>query len=261
MSFATRSGSSLQQQKQQIDAINEKFKSEASSARPPLTSDEITTFKRNNLITTLKQMPFEDLHELAVCCENEVISRRERRTREVGKSFEDDDWRCKPRESTVGTDIHLTKEQGGSAASEGSQRPTATSKDQRMTVNVGGTYFMTSAETLCRESGSALTMWLTEMNDSSTDDEELFFDRSPELFSRILNYLRGDDTIVEDMSNVELRRLLKETEFYSLSRLTEMVEARLLSTRATPSQKSKQSGVGGIVNWGEQESTERLKQS
>jgi hypothetical protein len=261
MSFTTRSGSSLQQQKQQIDAINEKFKSEGSSDRPPLTSDEITTFKRNNLITTLQQMPFEDLHELAVCCENEVISRRGRRSREVGKSCEDEDWRCKPRESTGGSNSRRTKEQNSNMPSEGCLRPVVTSKDQRVTLNVGGTYFMTSAETLCRESGSALTMWLTEMNDSSTDDEELFFDRNPEVFARILNYLRGDDTIVEDMSDVELRRLLRETEFYSLSRLTEMVKARLSSTRATPSQKSKQTGFGGLVNWGEQDSTERLKQS
>ena len=58
--------------------------------------------------------------------------------------------------------------------------------------------------------------------DSRPSDEEIFIDRDPTHFRHILNYMRGSLTF--PLATLEIRELIKEAEFYSLSKLVQSLQ-------------------------------------
>ncbi|XP_058808966.1 BTB/POZ domain-containing protein KCTD3 isoform X2 [Phymastichus coffea] len=84
-------------------------------------------------------------------------------------------------------------------------------------LNVGGTRFSTSRQTLSWIPDSFFTALLSNRIASRRDDSgALFIDRDPKIFSVILNYLRTKDI---DLKDVNIRTLRHEAEYYGITPL------------------------------------------
>ncbi|XP_043241119.1 BTB/POZ domain-containing protein KCTD3-like [Amphibalanus amphitrite] len=84
-------------------------------------------------------------------------------------------------------------------------------------LNVGGTRFSTSRQTLTWVQDTFFTAMLSGRISSMRDETgAIFIDRDPKLFGVILNYLRTRDI---DLSSVDLDALRHEAEFYGLQPL------------------------------------------
>ncbi|XP_067211454.1 BTB/POZ domain-containing protein KCTD3 isoform X3 [Linepithema humile] len=106
-------------------------------------------------------------------------------------------------------------------------------------LNVGGTRFSTSRQTLTWIQDSFFTALLSNRIDSHKDETgALFIDRDPKLFSIILNYLRTKDI---DLKNVDIRTLRHEAEYYGI---TPLVKRLILCEDLT------QSSCGDVLFYG-----------
>ncbi|XP_024881457.1 BTB/POZ domain-containing protein KCTD3 isoform X1 [Temnothorax curvispinosus] len=106
-------------------------------------------------------------------------------------------------------------------------------------LNVGGTRFSTSRQTLTWIPDSFFTALLSNRIDSHKDETgALFIDRDPKLFSIILNYLRTKDI---DLKNVDIRTLRHEAEYYGI---TPLVKRLMLCEDLT------QSSCGDVLFYG-----------
>ncbi|CAK9813428.1 BTB/POZ domain-containing protein KCTD3 [Anthophora quadrimaculata] len=106
-------------------------------------------------------------------------------------------------------------------------------------LNVGGTRFSTSKQTLTWVPDSFFTALLSNRIASHKDEiGALFIDRDPKLFSIILNYLRTKDI---DLKNVDLRTLRHEAEYYGI---TPLVKRLILCEDLT------QSSCGDVLFYG-----------
>ncbi|XP_020706561.2 BTB/POZ domain-containing protein KCTD3 isoform X2 [Athalia rosae] len=84
-------------------------------------------------------------------------------------------------------------------------------------LNVGGTRFSTSRQTLSWVPDSFFTALLSGRISSLRDETgALFIDRDPKIFSVILNYLRTRDI---DLKHADLRALRHEAEYYGIAPL------------------------------------------
>ncbi|XP_012275809.1 BTB/POZ domain-containing protein KCTD3 isoform X2 [Orussus abietinus] len=84
-------------------------------------------------------------------------------------------------------------------------------------LNVGGTRFSTSRQTLTWIPDSFFTALLSNRIASRRDENgALFIDRDPKMFSIILNYLRTRDI---DLRNMDIRTLRHEAEYYGITPL------------------------------------------
>lgn len=101
-------------------------------------------------------------------------------------------------------------------------------------LNVGGTVFKATRDTLTSEPTSFFTGLLSgNFTTDGEDDEsgELFIDRSPKHFGLILSHLRSDGDVlhmVQEMSNADKVDLLQEAKFYQVQSLKEMISEMLL---------------------------------
>ncbi|CAB0029078.1 unnamed protein product [Trichogramma brassicae] len=106
-------------------------------------------------------------------------------------------------------------------------------------LNVGGTRFSTSRQTLSWIPDSFFTALLSNRIASRRDESgALFIDRDPKIFSVILNYLRTKDI---DLTGVNIRTLKHEAEFYGI---TPLVKRLMLCEDLT------QSSCGDILFYG-----------
>jgi hypothetical protein len=65
-------------------------------------------------------------------------------------------------------------------------------KRELITLNVGGTKFITSLDTLIGEPNTVFAHMFGGIFENKPNEEnEYYFDRDPELFPLILNYMRG----------------------------------------------------------------------
>ena len=98
----------------------------------------------------------------------------------------------------------------------------------RLRLNVSGTVFVTSRETVCVRPDSFFARLLA--HDSS---EEVFVDRDPTHFRWILNYMRGSCVLPND--RLTLRELRVEADFYLLTELTTAIDEALCHATQSPS--------------------------
>eukprot|EP00112_Aurelia_sp_Birch-Aquarium-sp1_P013749 Seg2933.1 transcript_id=Seg2933.1/GoldUCD/mRNA.D3Y31 product="BTB/POZ domain-containing protein KCTD9" protein_id=Seg2933.1/GoldUCD/D3Y31 len=110
-----------------------------------------------------------------------------------------------------------------------SKFPVASSNDEWLTLNVGGTRFVTTRTTLTKDPDSMLTrMFSSEDNGwcSRVDGQGAFLiDRSPVYFEALLNYLRQGTLILNE--RVDAKGVLEEAKFYGLSKVVDELEHRI----------------------------------
>ncbi|XP_017895853.1 PREDICTED: BTB/POZ domain-containing protein KCTD5 isoform X2 [Capra hircus] len=115
------------------------------------------------------------------------------------------------------------------------QRPGSVSKWVRL--NVGGTYFLTTRQTLCRDPKSFLYRLCQADPDLDSDKDETgayLIDRDPTYFGPVLNYLRhGKLVINKDLAE---EGVLEEAEFYNITSLIKLVKDKIRERDSKASQ-------------------------
>uniref|UniRef100_A0A671KHS4 BTB/POZ domain-containing protein KCTD5-like n=1 Tax=Sinocyclocheilus anshuiensis TaxID=1608454 RepID=A0A671KHS4_9TELE len=104
-------------------------------------------------------------------------------------------------------------------------------------LNVGGTYFVTTKQTLCRDPKSFLYRLCQEDPDLDSDKDETgayLIDRDPTYFGPILNYLRHGKLIIN--KNLAEEGVLEEAEFYNIASLVRLVKERIQDNENRTSQ-------------------------
>ncbi|XP_044157993.1 BTB/POZ domain-containing protein KCTD17 isoform X2 [Bufo gargarizans] len=94
-------------------------------------------------------------------------------------------------------------------------------------LNVGGTVFLTTKQTLCQEPNSFLCRLCQESQLLSETDETGAFliDRDPSYFGAILRYLRYGKLVID--KNVSIEGVLEEAEFYNIASLVKVIHEQM----------------------------------
>ena len=93
-------------------------------------------------------------------------------------------------------------------------------------LDVGGTPYATSLETLCRYPESMLARMFTgELPNRRTPDGSYFIDRDGLSFRKVLNFLRTAK--VHATSEAERRELLREAEYFQLPEMSDKLRGLL----------------------------------
>jgi len=98
---------------------------------------------------------------------------------------------------------------------------------QRIILNIGGTLFETTRQTLTKQPNSMLNVMFNGSNEDIVKPDSkghYFIDRDPEHFQTILNYLRTDQLILPE-SKIERTKLELELDFYCIK-----TEEKILTT-------------------------------
>ncbi|KAK6754429.1 hypothetical protein RB195_013436 [Necator americanus] len=90
---------------------------------------------------------------------------------------------------------------------------------ERVKINVGGQMFETSLSTLTRVDGTVLSIMVA---DRWRGQGELFVDRDPTHFAKVLNYLREGENFVAPTEDDARESLRREAEFYNLPGLVDL---------------------------------------
>ncbi|XP_010188342.1 PREDICTED: BTB/POZ domain-containing protein KCTD17 [Mesitornis unicolor] len=117
----------------------------------------------------------------------------------------------------------------------GTQAPAGT-QAKWVRLNVGGTVFLTTRQTLCREQKSFLCR-LCQGEELQSDRDETgayLIDRDPTYFGPILNFLRHGKLVLDkDMAE---EGVLEEAEFYNIGPLIRIIKDRLEEKNFTVTQ-------------------------
>ncbi|CAJ0591185.1 unnamed protein product [Cylicocyclus nassatus] len=117
---------------------------------------------------------------------------------------------------------------------------------ERVKINVGGTIFETTISTLTRVDNSVLSAMVA---DRWRNQEEIFVDRNPTHFAKILDYLRDGENVVLPSDHDSREALRKEAEFYNLPGLAKMcVPCAFTKVEGDSMEAIK---AGDIVHWRE----------
>ncbi|XP_026867524.2 BTB/POZ domain-containing protein KCTD5 isoform X3 [Electrophorus electricus] len=95
-------------------------------------------------------------------------------------------------------------------------------------LNVGGTYFLTTKQTLCRDPKSFLCRLCQADPDLDSDKDEsgaYLIDRDPVYFGPVLNYLRHGKLVLN--KNLTEEGALEEAEFYNITSLIKLIKDKI----------------------------------
>ncbi|KAF1767603.1 hypothetical protein GCK72_007562 [Caenorhabditis remanei] len=112
-------------------------------------------------------------------------------------------------------------------------------------LDIGGTVFKTTRQTLTKHDGSFKTMLEADTPVEKDDNGCIFIDRDPRHFPSILNYLR-DGYVRLPNSEHTVREILREAKHYKLEGLKELCEAKLV-TGFSLVEKNNQSTVVSVA--------------
>uniref|UniRef100_A0A1I7T5X7 BTB domain-containing protein n=1 Tax=Caenorhabditis tropicalis TaxID=1561998 RepID=A0A1I7T5X7_9PELO len=90
-------------------------------------------------------------------------------------------------------------------------------------LNIGGTVFQTTKDTLTRFEGMFRTMFETEVPLEKDETGSIFIDRDPKHFRLILNFMRDGRIVLPD-SESEIEEILIESSYYLLDGLSQMCQ-------------------------------------
>ncbi|XP_021266819.1 BTB/POZ domain-containing protein KCTD5 isoform X2 [Numida meleagris] len=117
---------------------------------------------------------------------------------------------------------------GGPCRRCSSAPPPGTVPGKWVRLNVGGTCFLTTRQTLCRDPKSFLFRLCQADPDLDSDKDETgayLIDRDPTYFGPVLNYLRhGKLVINKDLAE---EGVLEEAEFYNITSLIKLVKDKI----------------------------------
>ncbi|XP_057682548.1 BTB/POZ domain-containing protein KCTD5 isoform X6 [Corythoichthys intestinalis] len=125
-------------------------------------------------------------------------------------------------------------------------------------LNVGGTVFLTTRQTLLKEQTSFLYR-LCQQQDLHSDTDETgayVIDRDPTYFGPILNYLRHGKLVY----NKELAEegVLEEAEFYNITPLIKLIKERILERDSKSTQQVPPKHVYRVLQCQEEELTQMV---
>merc|ERR1712209_50302 len=106
--------------------------------------------------------------------------------------------------------------------------PSTSLRKEWVRLNVGGTVFMTTKTTLCKDPKSFLYRLCQEEADLNSEKDETgayLIDRDPTYFAPILNYLRHGKLVLDKMMSEE--GVLEEAEFYNITDLIKLVKEKI----------------------------------
>jgi len=95
----------------------------------------------------------------------------------------------------------------------------------RIKLDVGGTVFSTSLGALTSQKGSYFdSMFSGRWKVKREEDGSIFIDRDPFVFRHILNFLRGEQVPLKELTSSEIQRLTEDGKFYQLSALLSHID-------------------------------------
>lgn len=92
----------------------------------------------------------------------------------------------------------------------------AESSMKTVKLNIGGTVFTTTIDTLCKFKNSFFFSMLNNTNWKTNDNGEYFIDRDPQVFSRILNFLRIGVMFTDDLDLYSINLLNSDLIYYKI---------------------------------------------
>merc|ERR1712141_575711 len=125
-------------------------------------------------------------------------------------------------------------------------------------LNVGGTMFLTTKTTLCKDPKSFLYRICQEDSDLNSEKDETgayMIDRDPAYFAPVLNYLRHGKLVLNE--NMVEEGALEEAEFYNITDLIKLLKERI-STRDNLCGKSNGKFVYRVLQCHEDELTQMV---
>uniref|UniRef100_A0A671UIY2 Potassium channel tetramerization domain containing 17 n=1 Tax=Sparus aurata TaxID=8175 RepID=A0A671UIY2_SPAAU len=136
--------------------------------------------------------------------------------------------------------------------------PTGGSNGKWVRLNVGGTVFLTTRQTLLKEQTSFLYR-LCQQQDLHSDTDETgayVIDRDPTYFGPILNYLRHGKLVY----NKELAEegVLEEAEFYNITPLIKLIKERIVERDSKATQQVPPKHVYRVLQCQEEELTQMV---
>ncbi|KAF6733744.1 BTB/POZ domain-containing protein KCTD5 [Oryzias melastigma] len=157
----------------------------------------------------------------------------------------------KDSEAGESTSAATTAESGGNSGSAGSN-------GKWVRLNVGGTVFLTTRQTLLKEQTSFLYR-LCQQQDLHSDTDEsgaYVIDRDPTYFGPILNYLRHGKLVY----NKELAEegVLEEAEFYNITPLIKLIKERITERDSKATQQVPPKHVYRVLQCQEEELTQMV---
>ncbi|XP_058476395.1 BTB/POZ domain-containing protein KCTD5 isoform X3 [Solea solea] len=136
--------------------------------------------------------------------------------------------------------------------------PSGGSNGKWVRLNVGGTVFLTTRQTLLKEQTSFLYR-LCQQQDLHSDTDETgayVIDRDPTYFGPILNYLRHGKLVY----NKELAEegVLEEAEFYNITPLIKLIKERIVERDSKATQQVPPKHVYRVLQCQEEELTQMV---
>jgi len=96
---------------------------------------------------------------------------------------------------------------------------------KKVRLDVGGKIFSCSLDILCREDNFFCSMFSGRFQlEQDQFDGSYFIDRSPFYFEYILDYLRSGKIKIDRLTDVELKELIEEADFYQIISLKALLE-------------------------------------
>ncbi|GFQ84898.1 hypothetical protein TNCT_416991 [Trichonephila clavata] len=132
-------------------------------------------------------------------------------------------------------------------------------KTQWVKLNVGGTYFLTTKTTLCRDPNSFLYRLCQEDPDLNSDKDETgayLIDRDPSYFGPILNYLRHGKLVIN--KNLAEEGVLEEAEFYNITDLIRLIKEKIKEKHVKMTKNDSRKHVYRVLQCHEDELTQMV---
>lgn len=94
----------------------------------------------------------------------------------------------------------------------------------RIKLDVGGTIFTTSLPVLTSIKGTYFdAMFSGRWELQKEEDGTIFIDRDPFVFRYILNFLRGDEPLINLLTPMEKEMLKRDADFYQINQLVDLL--------------------------------------
>jgi hypothetical protein len=103
----------------------------------------------------------------------------------------------------------------------------------KIKLDVGGTIFSTSLAVLTSIKGTYFdAMFSGRWDLQKEEDGSIFIDRDPFVFRHILNFLRGDEPLINLLTPMEKEMLKRDADFYQINKLVDLLNNKIATSIA-----------------------------